>query len=139
MPRPANSAALADIAKDAKPFDFQGKVTDAGWHEACDIDCRQQSIWNSAREPERNRSHALSALKTNSAALGVVSNNVSNVNTPGYARRVVNQQTLAAGGQLMGVDIASIQRVVDQFLHRKICRPAARPRNMTPWPASSRS
>ena len=47
---------------------------------------------------------ALSALKTSSAALGVTSNNVANVNTPGYARRVVNQQTLAAGGQLMGVD-----------------------------------
>ena len=59
---------------------------------------------------------ALSALKTNSAALGVVSNNVANLNTPGYARRVVNEQTLALGGQLAGVDIASVQRVVDQFL-----------------------
>jgi flagellar hook-associated protein 1 len=59
---------------------------------------------------------AISALKTNSAALGVVSNNVSNLNTPGYARRVVNLQTLSANGQLMGVDIASIQRVTDQFL-----------------------
>jgi flagellar hook-associated protein 1 FlgK len=59
---------------------------------------------------------ALSALKTNSAALGVVANNVSNLNTAGYARRIVNQQTLSAGGQLMGVDIASVQRVASQFL-----------------------
>jgi flagellar hook-associated protein 1 len=59
---------------------------------------------------------AISALKTNSAALGVVANNVSNLNTPGYARRIVNQQTLSAGGQLMGVDIATIQRVTNQFL-----------------------
>ena len=59
---------------------------------------------------------ALSALKTNSAALGVVSNNVANLNTPGYARRVVNEQTLALNGQLVGVDIASVERVVDQFL-----------------------
>jgi flagellar hook-associated protein 1 FlgK len=59
---------------------------------------------------------AVSALKTNSAALSVVANNVSNLNTPGYARRIVNQQTLAAGGQLMGVDIASIQRVTNEFL-----------------------
>ena len=59
---------------------------------------------------------AISALKTNQAALGVVSNNISNLNTPGYARRVVNLQTLSAGGQLMGVDVASIQRVTDQFL-----------------------
>ena len=58
---------------------------------------------------------AISALKTNSAALTVVANNVSNLNTPGYARRVVNQQTLAANGQLMGVDIASIQRITSQF------------------------
>jgi flagellar hook-associated protein 1 FlgK len=62
---------------------------------------------------------ALSALKTSSAALGVVSNNVANLNTPGYARRVVNEQTLAAGGRLMGVDIASVQRVVDQFLQQE--------------------
>lgn len=59
---------------------------------------------------------AITALKTNSAALGVVANNVANLNTPGYARRVVNQQTLSAGGQLMGVDIATIQRVSNLFL-----------------------
>ena len=59
---------------------------------------------------------AISALKTNSAALGVVADNVANLNTPGYARRIVNQQTLSAGGQLMGVDIATIQRVSNLFL-----------------------
>jgi flagellar hook-associated protein 1 FlgK len=63
---------------------------------------------------------AVSALKTNSAALSVVSTNVSNLNTPGYARRVVNQQTLSAGGQLMGVDIASIQRIASQFLDQEV-------------------
>jgi flagellar hook-associated protein 1 FlgK len=62
----------------------------------------------------------MSALKTSSAALSVVSNNVSNVNTPGYARRVVNLQTLAPGGQLMGVDIASVQRVASQFLNQEV-------------------
>ncbi|HEY0267248.1 MAG TPA: flagellar hook-associated protein FlgK [Rhizomicrobium sp.] len=62
---------------------------------------------------------AISALKTNSAALSVVSNNVSNLNTPGYARRVVNEQTLSAGGQLQGVDIASVQRVTNQFLQQE--------------------
>ena len=62
---------------------------------------------------------ALTALKTNTAALSVVSNNVANINTPGYARRVVNEQTLTAGGQLVGVDIASVQRVVDKFLQQE--------------------
>lgn len=63
---------------------------------------------------------ALSALKTNSAALGVVANNVANLNTEGYARRIVNQQTLAANGQLMGVDIASVQRVASQYLSSEV-------------------
>ena len=62
---------------------------------------------------------ALSALKTNQSALSVVSSNVANINTPGYARRVVNEQTLSAGGQLAGVDIASIERVTDQFLQQE--------------------
>ncbi len=62
---------------------------------------------------------AISALKTNTAALNVVANNVSNLNTPGYARRVVNQQTLSANGQLMGVDIASVQRITSQFLQQE--------------------
>ncbi len=62
---------------------------------------------------------ALTALQTNSAALGVVSNNVANLNTPGYARRVVNEQTLVAGSQLVGVDIGSVQRVVDTFLQQQ--------------------
>ncbi|HEY1707706.1 MAG TPA: flagellar hook-associated protein FlgK [Rhizomicrobium sp.] len=61
-------------------------------------------------------SSALSALQTNSAALRVVSNNVANLNTQGYARRVVDLQTQNTGGQITGVDIADIQRVADQFL-----------------------
>ncbi|HWA30119.1 MAG TPA: flagellar hook-associated protein FlgK [Rhizomicrobium sp.] len=61
-------------------------------------------------------SSALSALQTNTAALKVVSDNVANINTPGYARRVVNQQTQVSGGVLTGVSIADIQRVTDQFL-----------------------
>ena len=63
-------------------------------------------------------SSALSALQTNTAALRVVSNNVANVNTTGYARRVVNLETLSAGGQLAGVDVSDIQRVVDQYLNQ---------------------
>jgi flagellar hook-associated protein 1 len=62
---------------------------------------------------------ALSALQTSQAALNVVSNNVSNINTPGYARQVVNETTAISNGQLAGVDIASIQRVADQFLNQE--------------------
>lgn len=63
---------------------------------------------------------ALSALQTNSSALRVVSNNVANINTDGYARRVVNQEAQDVGGQLAGVDIADIQRVADQFLNQEL-------------------
>ena len=62
---------------------------------------------------------ALSALQTSQAALNVVTNNVSNINTPGYARQVVNETTATSNGQLAGVDIASIQRVTDQFLDQE--------------------
>lgn len=63
---------------------------------------------------------ALSALQTNQSALNVVSNNVSNINTPGYAREVVNETSANSNGQLAGVDIASIQRVADQFLNQEV-------------------
>ncbi|HEY2068693.1 MAG TPA: flagellar hook-associated protein FlgK [Rhizomicrobium sp.] len=65
-------------------------------------------------------SSALTALQTNSAALNVVSNNVANLNTTGYARRVVNEQTLTIGGQLAGVDVADVQRVADQYLDQQV-------------------
>ncbi len=66
-------------------------------------------------------SNAVSALQTNSAALDVVSSNISNINTPNYARRVVNEETQSAGqGQLAGVEIADVQRVVSQFLNQQV-------------------
>jgi flagellar hook-associated protein 1 FlgK len=76
---------------------------------------RQQSVRTDAVSLTGITNSALSALQTNQSALGVVSNNIANLNTPGYARRVVNEQALSSNGQLMGVDIASVQRVVNQF------------------------
>ena len=60
-------------------------------------------------------SDALSSLRTNTTALDVVSSNISNINTPGYAERVVNEQAQAVGGQLGGVEIADVQRVTNQY------------------------
>jgi flagellar hook-associated protein 1 FlgK len=65
-------------------------------------------------------SSALSALQTNTEALRLTSNNIANINTTGYARRVVNEGTLAVGNQLGGVDIATVQRVIDQYLGREV-------------------
>jgi flagellar hook-associated protein 1 FlgK len=65
-------------------------------------------------------SSALSALQTNTEALRLTSNNIANINTQGYARRVVNEGTLAVGNQLGGVDIAFVQRVIDKYLGREV-------------------
>ncbi|MDE2182355.1 MAG: flagellar hook-associated protein FlgK [Alphaproteobacteria bacterium] len=62
----------------------------------------------------------LSALQTNSAALRVISNNISNVNTAGYARRLVNLAALTSAGQVSGVQISDVQRVVDEFLNKEM-------------------
>jgi flagellar hook-associated protein 1 FlgK len=64
-------------------------------------------------------SSALSALQTNTEALRVTSNNIANLNTQGYARRVVNEQTQSSGGMLGGVDIATVERVIDQYLGKE--------------------
>jgi len=93
--------------KAEKPRHPHGTVFANGLSEHC--------LWSLGVSLNGIAGSAVSALKTNSAALAVVANNVANLNTVGYARRVVNQQTLAANGQLMGVDIASVQRITNQF------------------------
>ncbi|MGA7713670.1 MAG: flagellar hook-associated protein FlgK [Rhizomicrobium sp.] len=65
-------------------------------------------------------SGALTALQANTQALGVISGNVANINTPGYARRVVTMGTLSANGQLQGVDVESVQRASDQFINQEV-------------------
>jgi len=65
-------------------------------------------------------SSALSALQTNTEALRVTSNNIANMNTTGYARRVVNEGTLNAGTLLGGVDIDSVTRIIDRYLGREV-------------------
>jgi len=62
---------------------------------------------------------ALSGLQTAQTALSVVSNNVTNLNTAGYVREVVNQSPLTSDGQVVGVQIADIQRVASQFLQQE--------------------
>jgi flagellar hook-associated protein 1 FlgK len=70
-------------------------------------------------------SSALSALQTNVEALRLTSNNIANINTQGYARRIANEGTLSSGGQLGGVDIAFVQRVIDRYLGREVLSASA--------------
>lgn len=58
----------------------------------------------------------LSGLRASQTAMGVISNNISNANTPGYVRADVTlapRTQLGAGG---GVEISSIKRAADRFL-----------------------
>ena len=66
-----------------------------------------------------------SALLAYQTALNVVSQNISNANTPGYVRQAVNLQNVpgsslpnvSAGG---GVEVQSIQNLSDQFLQQQL-------------------
>ena len=60
--------------------------------------------------------NAISGLETTQRAIDVTAQNVSNVNTEGYSRKVVQQQALTIAGQGAGVDISAISRTVDESL-----------------------
>ncbi|WP_430424450.1 flagellar hook-associated protein FlgK [Phenylobacterium sp.] len=59
---------------------------------------------------------ASSGLQAAQASLRTVSDNISNVNTPGYVRKAVDQESLVVNGAGMGVKIGGIRRVTDQYL-----------------------
>ena len=59
---------------------------------------------------------AVSGLQTAQTALTTVSDNITNVNTPGYVREVVQQSPVIAAGQDIGVSVNQIQRVTNLYL-----------------------
>ena len=61
-------------------------------------------------------SGALTSMQTNTAAMKVVSQNIANLNTANYARRVVDFAALGAAGMPVGVTIEDVRRVTDQYL-----------------------
>lgn len=60
--------------------------------------------------------NATSGLMTAQAQLRVVSDNVANVNTPGYVRKLAEQQAMTTQGIGAGVEIARIRLATDRFL-----------------------
>lgn len=60
--------------------------------------------------------NATSGLMTAQAQLRVVSDNVANVNTPGYVRKLAEQQAMTTQGVGAGVEIARIRLATDRFL-----------------------
>lgn len=63
---------------------------------------------------------ALSGLKVSQQQINVISNNVSNVGTPGYTRKILPQSTLAVSGATVGVIGETVIRNVDLNLERDL-------------------
>lgn len=59
---------------------------------------------------------ASSGLQAAQASLRAVSDNIANVNTPGYVRKAVDQQPLVVNGVGQGVRIDGVRRITDQYL-----------------------
>jgi len=60
------------------------------------------------------------ALLAEQTALSVTSQNISNVNTPGYSRQSVVFETTVSGLDSGGVSADQIQRVVNQFIDNQV-------------------
>lgn len=65
---------------------------------------------------------ALSGLLTSQRGLDVISQNVVNVNTPGYTRKVMNQESRNLAGFGAGVQVGSVNRAVNQGLLKDLRR-----------------
>ena len=63
---------------------------------------------------------AQSGLLVNQKALDAVANNVANVNSPGYSRKVVNTEQRVVSGVGAGVQISAIIRKVDEGLLKSL-------------------
>lgn len=71
---------------------------------------------NSAMSLNAILNTATSGLQSNQTALRVTSNNIANVNTEGYHRRLVDFGPRLTAGQLTGVSVDQIRRIADEFL-----------------------
>ena len=62
---------------------------------------------------------ALSGLRATQAQIQVISGNVANVQTPGYSRETLPQETVV-NSVASGVETGAVQRVVDQVLNTNL-------------------
>ena len=63
---------------------------------------------------------ALSGLQANQSALQVTSNNISNVNTPGFTRKTIEFEARRLADVGAGVNVSTISRNVDEFLLHQV-------------------
>ncbi len=62
----------------------------------------------------------VNALQTNQSSLSYVSDNIANVSTTGYTKRIIAQETKVSAGTGVGVGIAEIRRSIDEFLLKSV-------------------
>jgi len=63
-----------------------------------------------------------SGLMTAQSQLKVVSDNISNVNTPGYIRKIGTQEASIQGGQGTGVTVSQVRLASDKYLQQTALR-----------------
>ncbi len=71
-------------------------------------------------------SNARSGLAAAQQALNVTANNVANVNTPGYSRKIVQQETVVSAGNGAGARSLQASRAIDDFLGQRVREQQAR-------------
>jgi flagellar hook-associated protein 1 FlgK len=64
--------------------------------------------------------NGLSGITASQIGLSTISQNVSNANTVGYSRQVVSLEQQVIDGVGVGVNISSVNRMVDDFLVREV-------------------
>ncbi|MBL4667223.1 MAG: flagellar hook-associated protein FlgK [Sneathiella sp.] len=62
----------------------------------------------------------VTGMLSHQSALAVTANNIANVQTEGYARKVVEYSTIVLGGIGAGVQIEDIRRVTDEFVLKEL-------------------
>ena len=63
---------------------------------------------------------SLTGLRTTQSGLSLVAGNVANAQTPGYVRKSLSLETTNAGGVGGGVRIATVNRVIDEYVQRQL-------------------
>ncbi|MDJ0894641.1 MAG: flagellar hook-associated protein FlgK [Alphaproteobacteria bacterium] len=63
---------------------------------------------------------AVSSLQVTQTRMQIASNNIANVNTPGYTRKSATTSSRVIAGVGEGIQIESVTRTVDQFLIRQL-------------------
>src|SRR3712207_7588767 len=61
---------------------------------------------------------ATSGMRVAQTGLRATSDNISNVNTEGFTRRIVDQEAVVIDGQGAGVEVARVRRAADIYLQR---------------------